>query len=81
MGEQREQECGCSEVAEVLVNTVEEVCGLSSKGVASSWTVGMREIDERIKGIMKKVKRRNKKVGMLNARGRLRTRRGRGVEQ
>ena len=30
-------------MAEVLVKTVEEVCGLSSKGVASLWTVGERD--------------------------------------
>ena len=35
-----EQEWGWSEVAEVLVKTVEEVCGLGNIGVASPWTVG-----------------------------------------
>ena len=41
-----EQEWGWSEVAEVLVKTVEEVCGLGNRGVASPWTVGReREIE------------------------------------
>ena len=35
-----EREWVCSEAAEVLVKTVEDVCGLRSKGVASPWTVG-----------------------------------------
>ena len=35
-----EQEWGWSEVADVLVKTVEEVCGLGNRGVASPWTVG-----------------------------------------
>ena len=77
-----EQEWGWSEVAEVLVKTVEEVCGLGSREVASPWTVGReREIEERIEGITERVRRRNERVGMLNARRRLRARRGRGVEQ
>ena len=39
-------------MAEVLVKTVEEVCGLGSKGVTGPWTVGReREIEERIEGI------------------------------
>ena len=77
-----EQEWGWSEVAEVLVKTVEEVCGLGNRGVASPWTVGReREIEERIEGITEKVRRRNERVGILNARRRLRARRGRGVEQ
>ena len=67
-----EQEWGWSEVAEVLVKTVEEVCGLSSKwggGGASPWTVRReREIEERTEGITEKVRRRNERVGMLNAR-------------
>ena len=47
-----EQEWGWSEVSEVLVKTVEEVCGLGNRGVASPWTVGReREIEERIEGI------------------------------
>ena len=41
---------------------------------------GEREIEERIEGIPKG-ERRNERVGMLNARRRLRARRGRGVEQ
>ena len=73
---------GWSEVAEVLVKTVEEVCGLGNRGVASPWTVGReREIEERIEGITERVRRRNERVGMLNARRILRARRGRGVEQ
>ena len=38
-----------------------------------------REIEERIEGITERVKRRNERVGLLNARRRLRARRGRGV--
>ena len=77
-----EGEWGWSEVAEVLEKTVEEVCGLGSKGVASPWTVRReREILERIEGITEKVRRRNERVGMLNARRRLRARRSWGVEQ
>ena len=77
-----EQEWGWSEVAEVLVKTVEEVCGLRNWGVASAWTVGReREIEERIEGITERVRRKNERVELLNARRRLRARRGRGVEQ
>ena len=77
-----EQECGWSDVAEVLVKSVKEVCGLGNRGVASQWTVGReREIEERIEGIVERVRRRNERVGMLNARRRLRARRGKGVEQ
>ena len=58
------------------------MCGLGSKGVASPWKVGReREIEERIEGITERVRRRNERVGMLNARRRLRARRGRGLEQ
>ena len=68
-------------MAEVLVKIVEEMCGLSSKGVASPLTVGReREIEERIEGITEKVRRRNERGGMLNAWKRLKARRGRGVE-
>ena len=40
-----------------------------------------REIEERIEGITERVRRRNERVGLLNARRRLRARRSRGVEQ
>ena len=64
------------------MKTVENVCGLSSKGEASPWTVGReREIEERIEGITERVRRRNERVGMLKARRRLRARRGSSVEQ
>ena len=32
-------------MAEILMKTVEEVCGLSSKRVTSPWTVGESERD------------------------------------
>ena len=77
-----EREWGWSEVAEVLVKTVEEVCGRSSKGVASPWMVGReRGIEERIEGITERVRRRNERVGILNVRRKLRAMRGRVVEQ
>ena len=67
----------------MLVKTAEEVCcGLGNRVVASPWTVGReREIEERIEGITERVMRRNERAGLLNARRRLRARRGRGVEQ
>ena len=40
-----------------------------------------REIEERFEGITDRVRRKNERVGMLNATRRLRARRGRGVEQ
>ena len=46
------------------MKTVEEVCGLSSKEVASPRKVGReREIEERIEGITERVRRRNERVG------------------
>ena len=57
---------GWSEVADVLVKTVEEVCGLGNRGVASPWTVGReREIEERIEGITERVRRRNGEGGAV----------------
>ena len=65
----------------MLVKTVEEVCGLGSREVASPWTVGRkREIEERIEGITERVRRRTERVGILNARRRPRARRVRGME-
>ena len=64
------------------MKTAEEVSDQSSKGVASPWILGReREIEERIEGIIERVRGRNERVGMLNARRRLRARRGRGMEQ
>ena len=66
----------------MLVKTVEDVCGINSKGMASPCTVGKeREIEKRIEGITERVRRRNEWVGMLNVWRKLRARRGRGVEQ
>ena len=57
-------------------------CGLSSRGVTSPRTMARkREIGEKIEGITEKLRRRNEKVGMLNARRRQKARRSRGVEQ
>ena len=41
------QELGWSELEEVLVKTVEEVCALSSKGMTNPWTME-REREERL---------------------------------
>lgn len=70
-------------VAEVMVESAEEVCGRLKKEIANPWTIGREEeIEEKVERIRERVNRRNERMDVLNARRRLRVRRGgRGVEE
>ena len=74
-GEDREKEW--KEVAKVMTETAEEVCGVMRRELANPWTVGREEeIQGYIERIRQKVRRRDEQLNVMNAMRRLRVRRG-----